>query len=59
MEIVEVLQHNIEWSLEDENIEKLDECDLEHIAYMITQGCNQGELNHGEDEVRGWWKIKK
>lgn len=54
---VEVLQHKIEWWLDDEHIVNLDDSDLEHIAYMITQGYSEGELNHGEDEIEGYWKI--
>ncbi len=54
-----IYQHDIEWSLEDESVKELDDSDIEHIAYMISEGYSEGELNHGEQEVRGWWKIKR
>lgn len=54
-----VLQHKIDWWLDDESITELDDSDLEHIAYAITQGFSEGELNSGEHEVGGWWKISK
>ena len=57
--ITEILQHKIDWWLDDDTIKELDDSDTEHIAYMITQGYSEGELNHGKDEVRGWWKIVK
>lgn len=57
--ITEILQHKIEWWLADDTIEALDDLDIEHITYMITQGWSEGELNHGSAEIRGYWKIIK
>lgn len=57
--ITEILQHNIEWWLDDESIKELDESDTQHIACMIIDGYSSGELNHGEEEIRGGWAIKK
>lgn len=56
----EILQHKISYWIgeEKDNIE-LDECDIEHITDSITQGFSEGGLNHGEEEIRGWWKIVK
>lgn len=54
-----VLQHKIDWWLDDESITELDDSDLEHIAYQITQGVSGGELNHGQEEIRGGWEIAK
>ncbi len=55
---IEVLQHTVQYSYNDWNGEP-DEDDIEHLQEMITAGYNQGELNTGEEEHRGWWKINK
>ncbi len=58
-----ILQHEIDYWFRGDSNRKLDECDVEHIEKMITEGYNQGELcqvecsNHDEVEYRGWWKI--
>ena len=54
-----ILQHTISWWLDDDTIKELDECDTEHIEQIIKDGCSAGELNHGKDEIHGWWEIKK
>ncbi len=53
---IEVLQHTIQYNYQDWSGEP-DEDDIEHLQEMITAGYNQGELNTGEEEYRGWWKI--
>lgn len=55
----EILQHKIDWWLDDDSIKELDDSDIEHIHYMIEQGYSEGELNHSDKEIRGWWKIVK
>lgn len=47
------------WLVESFTIEDLkpDECDIEHIEKMISEGYSCGELNTGKDEKRGWWHI--
>ncbi len=59
MKTIEILQHNIEWWLDDDSIVELDESDIEHINQMIREGYNCGELNHANDEIHGSWSIKK
>lgn len=55
----EILQHQIDWWLDDDSIVELDESDIEHIEQMIKDGYSEGELNHGQFEIRGYWKIIK
>lgn len=55
----EILQHQIEYWFDEDSILELDESDIEHITKMITEGYSEGELNHGETEIRGYWKIIK
>lgn len=57
--ITEILQHKIDWWLEDDSILELDEFDLEHIRDAIADGYSEGELNHGNEEIKGYWKIIK
>ncbi len=54
-----ILQHTINYNFFEEDNLKLDDSNEEHIAYMITQGYAEGELNQGDDEVRGWWSINR
>lgn len=57
----EILQHNIAWWLRGGDAPtELDEFSVEHIANLIGEGYNQGELCvmvDGEKEYRGWWHI--
>lgn len=53
----EILEHDIKWWVDDDEIKELDECSIEHIENLIKEGCTQGELNVGEQESRGWWEI--
>lgn len=55
-ETIEVLQHTIAYSYQDWD-GKPDECDIEHLEKMISEGYNQGELNTSMEEHRGWWRI--
>mgnify|MGYP007072306924 CR=1 FL=1 len=55
----EILQHDIEWWADGFKEEILPDTEKEHIEYQIGQGMREGELNIGEEEHRGWWKIKK
>ena len=57
--VTEILQHDIEWWAEDFDEKILPDTDKEHIEYLIGQGMREGELNIGEEEHRGWWKIRK
>lgn len=51
-----ILLHRIAYWIGEENT-IMDPCDIEHVTHQITNGCWRGELNHGEQEIRGWWKI--
>jgi hypothetical protein len=61
MNEIEILQHkiSINWFIDEDAPIELDESDTEHITKMIIDGFNEGELNHGNEEVRGYWKIVK
>jgi len=62
---VEILLHDISYWYE--NGMDITDTDMEEIAYKITQGFREGELNGhlevGDEEpvhnIRGWWKIAK
>ena len=57
--ITEILQHDIQWWAKGFDEEILPDTEKEHIEYQIGQGMREGELNIGEEEHRGWWKIKR
>lgn len=54
----EILQHTINYWIGDNKDTELDDCDREHITSSIISGFSEGELNHGQEETRGWWKIE-
>ena len=59
----EVLLHTISYYFRETELD-IGECEEEHIAEMIGQGYNQGELNitdpeNPEEVYYGWWKIEK
>ena len=56
---IEVLQHTIKYSYSGDYEGEPDECDIEHLEKCIKEGYNQGELNTGEEEHRGWWELVK
>ena len=61
--ITELLQHEIDYFFRGDDTRELDECDIEHIEKMITEGYSSGELCQynpsTEKEFRGWWEIKR
>jgi len=60
---IEILLHTVEyWYREADETMEMSESDIEHIAYMISQGFGSGELctvDLDEKEWFGWWEIKK
>jgi len=54
----EIVLHRIEYNYDNRTLE-LTGNDEEHIAYCITQGISEGELNTNISGVatRGYWKI--
>jgi hypothetical protein len=69
---IEILQHDISYYLDDGTAIELGDCESEHIESCIVQGYCEGELCRSyvgnddrrqsddfEDEVRGYWSIKK
>lgn len=65
MKTTTILQHIIEYNFFEEDKLELNDIDREHIAYQITEGYSEGELcqsvnsETGEEEARGYWKIKR
>jgi len=61
--ITEILQHRINYSFREAPERELDECDIEHLEKMITEGYSSGELcqydQETDTEYRGWWEIEK
>lgn len=53
----EILLHRINWWLDDDSVAELDEDDTYHIKKCIEDGYREGDLNHGQKQIRGWWKI--
>lgn len=56
----EILQHRISYWFDNDKLE-MNDIDIEHVAYQITEGFAEGELNQyfNEEEIRGYWKIVK
>ena len=54
-----IMKYEISWWLQDESITELDNMDINHIHLMISHGFSEGELNHGEKGIKGYWKIIK
>ena len=55
--VTEIMLHRIEYNYDNELA--LTDVDEEHIAYSISQGISEGELNTSIDgkATRGYWKI--
>lgn len=51
-----LIGHRISWWVDDDSVTKLDESDTEHIQGLLAQGYVEGEIVHGENSIRGWWK---
>ena len=56
---IEVSCHRVNFWLDTNDDVTPDEGDEEHVADLIRDGYNQGELCtfRGDNEYRGWWKI--
>lgn len=58
---INILEHNIEyWIGENEDLE-MDEENIAHVKRMINEGYIEGQLHqiNGFDECWGYWKIVK
>jgi hypothetical protein len=51
--IIEILQHDIEYSYKDD--QEMSDPEEEHVYHMIIDGYSEGDL----DDNEGWWKIKR
>lgn len=51
--IIMIGPYRVRYWIEDDS--KMDESDIEHVRILIDDGYEEGELCHGENEVRGWW----
>jgi len=49
-------EFEVSYNLDEDDVE-LGDVDYEHMSDKIREGYKSGELNVGEDEVRGWWHI--
>jgi len=51
--------HTIEYWFNDHPDRLTTVEDEEHIERYLIEGYYEGELNSGEEEIRGWWKIRR
>jgi len=56
-ETIMILSHVVSYYYNDSYEGKPDEEDIKHIEDLLSQGYREGELNTGEEEHRGWWKL--
>jgi hypothetical protein len=51
------------WECDTKENRELNDVDIDHISTLLKNGCVQGELcqydNDTEEEVYGWWKIRR
>ncbi len=63
LKTAEILLHRIEYSYDEWDSLTITDSDIEHIAYCISEGISEGELNSEvpavlpTEMVRGYWKI--
>lgn len=61
--VTEIMLHRIEYNYREWDSLTITDSDMEHIAYCISEGISEGELNSEvpavlpTEMVRGYWKI--
>lgn len=54
---IEILENDIQWHVQDDEVQEMDESTIEHIKDSINKGYSSGEIVMSDPDTTGWWEI--